>query len=112
MNRELDTVLKCGGIDFWIINCSNVRPHTYYLDAVRRKWFGCSLSDEQQSKSFTEEYFHGMSTVADCYAAYPKAMISYGVNEDEHAGEQFYTENIRLLAHQLIVDQTQSVGEL
>ncbi|MCI7791010.1 MAG: hypothetical protein MR531_09605 [Lachnospiraceae bacterium] len=53
-----------------------------------------------------------MSTVADCYAAYPKAMISYGVNEDEHAGEQFYTENIRLLAHQLIVDQTQSVGEL
>ena len=112
VNRELDTVLKCGGIDFWIINCSNVRPHTYYLDAVRRKWFGCSLSDEQQSKSFTEEYFHGMSTVADCYAAYPKAMISYGVNEDEHAGEQFYTENIRLLAHQLIVDQTQSVGEL
>lgn len=112
LNRELDNVLKCGGNDFWIINCSNVRPHTYYLDAVRRKWFGCSLSDEQQSKSFTEEYFHGMSTVADCYAAYPKAMISYGINEDEHAGEQFYTENIRLLAHQLIVDQTQSVGEL
>lgn len=36
VNRELSDVLENGGDDFWVINCSNVRPHTYYLDAVRK----------------------------------------------------------------------------
>ncbi|MCM1184306.1 MAG: glycosyl hydrolase 115 family protein [Roseburia sp.] len=106
VNGELSEVLKNGGGDFWIINCSNVRPHVYYLDAVRKKWFGRTVTDRTHSREFAEDYFDGNRAVAACYEAYPGAMPAYGVNADEHAGEQFYTENIRILAHQLLVDET------
>ena len=39
VNRELTQVIDNGGNDFWIINSSNVRPHVYYLDAIRKKWY-------------------------------------------------------------------------
>ena len=37
VDSELSQVLENGGSDFWVINCSNVKPHVYYLDAVRKK---------------------------------------------------------------------------
>ena len=40
VNRELQQVLQNGGRDFWIINCSNVKPHVYMLDAIRKIWWG------------------------------------------------------------------------
>lgn len=106
MDGELSAVLENGGRDFWMINCSNVRPHVYYLDAVRKKWFGRNVTDETHSREFSEDYFSGNMAAAACYAAYPAAMPAYGANADEHAGEQFYTENIRLLAHQFLVDKS------
>ncbi|MBQ9119580.1 MAG: glycosyl hydrolase 115 family protein [Lachnospiraceae bacterium] len=112
VNRELGTVLECGGGFFWVINCSNVRPHVYYLDAVRKKWMGEEVSDASHSKEFVRDYFGGDSEIAGCYEVYPKAMVQYGTHEDEHAGEQFYTENIRLLAHQLLVDREQPARAL
>lgn len=109
VNHELEQVLKNGGGAFWIINCSNVRPHAYYLDAVRKIWYGESISDEKQSSAFSEDYYDGSRQIAECYEAYPTVMPAYGSEADEHAGEQLYTENIRLLAHQFLVDRTQNV---
>ncbi|MCD7955636.1 MAG: glycosyl hydrolase 115 family protein [Lachnospiraceae bacterium] len=36
--RELDEVLRHGVNDFWLINCSNVKPHVYMLDLVASLW--------------------------------------------------------------------------
>lgn len=112
VDRELTNVIEKNMTDYWLINCSNVRPHTYYLDAIRRKWYGEKLSDELQSKAFVEQYFNKNHLVAECLRTYPKAMISYGIEEDEHAGEQFYTENIRILVNQFIRDRYQTAQSL
>lgn len=102
VDNELTEVLENDGEDFWLINCSNVKPHVYYLDAVRKKWRGRNITDEIHSSEFTRDYYNNNNLVANCLCEYPKAMIAYGENEDEHAGEQFYTENVRIIANKLI----------
>lgn len=109
VNDELNEVIANGGDFFWVINCSNVRPHTYFLDVVRKKWYGEDVTDETQAEAFVGEYFaeceEAKEEIEALYYDYPKVMLSYGQNEDEHAGEQFYTENVRLLCHQILVDK-------
>ncbi len=112
LNQELDEVLKNGGDDFWIINCSNVRPHMYPLEAVCRKWEGRQISDQDFSRTFADTYFQHTYSIAKCYERYPQAMPSYAGHEDEHCGEQFYTENIRTFSHYLLIGTKSSVKEL
>lgn len=109
VDDELSKVIENNGKDFWIINCSNVRPHTYYLDVIRKKWYGRVIRDEQQAYEFAEDYYCGNKLIAECYKEYPNVMLRYGKHEDEHAGEQFYTENIRLIANQFIRDRFRKV---
>ncbi len=112
VDRELSEVICNGGDDFWVINCSNVRPHVYYLDAVRKKWSGRTITDEIQSQEFCTDYYDGLKQVASCYQKYPESMPAYGKNEDEHIGEQYYTENLRIAAHQFLLDRTKNAEEL
>ena len=112
VNSELSKAMKKNVNDFWIFNCSNVRPHVYYLDAIRKKWYGEVISDKNHSREFAEEYFHTKLSVADAYYNYHRAMILYGNEEDEHAGEQFYTENIRMLVHALINGKKEGTPDL
>ena len=109
VEEELSQVMANGGSDFWVINCSNVRPHVYYLDAIRKIWFGEKVSDVSHSRQFADTYYHSNQSIAACYREYPQVMPSYGKEPDEHAGEQLYTENIRLLAHQFLVDRMHNV---
>ncbi|MGM9935750.1 MAG: glycosyl hydrolase 115 family protein [Candidatus Ornithomonoglobus sp.] len=102
VNRELNKVRDMNMTDFWVINCSNIRPHAYFLDAVRKKWNGEEISDDRHSAEFADTYYGGSDGAAQCLKEYHNAMIAYGENEDEHAGEQFYNENIRLLANHCI----------
>lgn len=102
VNRELSAVEEKNAVDYWLINCSNVRPHAYFLDAIRRKWNGNDIDGKTQSEDFAADYYGGNNDVAKCLRTYADAMIAYGKNEDEHAGEQFYTENIRMIANQYI----------
>lgn len=102
VDKELAQVLENGGDDFWVINCSNVRPHAYYLDAVRKKWFGREIDDRIQSEEFAADYYGGSVQIADCYRTYHEAMLSFGEHEDEHMGEQYYTENLRIIANRMI----------
>ncbi|MBQ3427607.1 MAG: glycosyl hydrolase 115 family protein [Clostridia bacterium] len=102
VNRELDEVNSMNMTDFWVINCSNIRPHTYFLDAVSRKWYGETISDKQQSKDFAADYYGGDAGAEECLREYHNAMIAYGAHADEHCGEQFYNENLRMLANHII----------
>lgn len=105
VNKELNTVMAKGADAYWMINCSNIRPHVYYLDAIRKKWQGEELIGELHSKAFTTDYFEGNEQVAWCYNHYAKVMPQYGQEEDEHAGEQFYNENVRLFCNHIIRHQ-------
>ena len=96
-DSELSEVIDKNMSDYWLINCSNVRPHAYFLDVVRRKWYGEDISDELCSKQFADTYFGGNEDIADLYRDYHKYMTPFGTNEDEHAGEQFYTELPRII---------------
>ena len=67
VDKELESVLENGGNTYWLINCSNIRPHTYYLDAIRRKWYGEQLTDCMQAQAFSTTYFENNAAVAACY---------------------------------------------
>lgn len=110
VNSALTEALEHGANDYWIINCSNVRPHVYYLDAIRKKWHGMELSAITHSLDFTKDYYNGEEGIAPCLSGYADAMLSYGKEDDEHAGEQFYNENIRLLINHIIRNRTDTLS--
>ncbi|NLZ80813.1 MAG: hypothetical protein GX913_03290 [Clostridiales bacterium] len=112
VDNELSEVLANGGEDFWVINCSNVRPHVYYLDLVKKKWYGRNITDEIQSKEFIADYYNGNADIAECYKIYPDAMIPYGEKEDDHMGEQYYNENLRIIANQFVIDRSRGAKAL
>lgn len=112
VEKELNEVMDKNASDYWIINCSNVRPHAYYLDAIRKKWYGESISDDTHSAEFAKAYYNNNMSVSEAYKSYHNAMLAYGREEDEHAGEQFYTENIRLLVHSIFNGRTEGTTGL
>ena len=56
--------------------------------------------------------YYGNTNIASCYLKYPEVMVAYGKLEDEHAGEQYYTENIRILCHNILTQHFEMVDEL
>ncbi len=112
VNNELNEVIKNGGKDFWVINCSNVKPHTYFLDAVSKKWYGLNISAQSHAEDYVAKYYGGNENVAFCYREFANITPSFGNNADEHAGEQFYTENIRYFASYILKGKTDSINEL
>lgn len=99
---ELTEVLKRGGDDFWIINCSNVKPHVYYLDFLAKMWKDGKVDIGRHRKEYTEKYYggEGSETVADRIADYFSHAAVYGKHEDERAGEQFTNYVARMLVNQ------------
>lgn len=102
VNNELNEVLANDGNDFWVINCSNVKPHAYYLDAVRKKWLGREIDNESHSKEFSADYYGDSADVANALSEYAQSTVAFGEHDDEHAGEQFYTENVRIIANSVV----------
>ncbi len=118
VNDELNLVREKNACEYWIINCSNVRPHVYYLDAVRKKWCGREIDDIVHSKEFVWDYFSIESMqenaiveqmlredVAWCYENHYRIAPAYGSRAYEHAGEQYYTENVRMFVNHLVRNQ-------
>ena len=97
VNRELDNAIAHNAADYWLINCSNVKPHAYFLDAIRKKWYGEVIEDTKHSLEFADDYYRSDKDIAKLYREYASVMVAYGSEEDERAGEQLYTENVRLL---------------
>ncbi len=96
--KELSEVYAHGADDFWIINCSNVKPHTYYLDLIARMW-KCQKADDHLSQYVSAYYRTGLTKeIEKAYKLWPDYAPKYGPNEDDHAGEQFADHGARMLA--------------
>lgn len=94
VERELGGAMERGVKDFLVVNCSNVRPHAYMLDAIARIW------GKEQEDDYERLYFPRCSEgVRRLYGQYFEALLSYGAHEDEHAGEQYYHYTMRALCH-------------
>ena len=93
VERELHGAMERGIKDFLVVNCSNVRPHTYMLHAIAGIW-------GKEQEAYTHLYYPVCGDrVQQLYDRYFQALISYGGNEDEHAGEQFYHYTMRAVCH-------------
>lgn len=112
VNKELTQAYQLGVDNYWVINSSNIRPHAYYLDAIRKLWYGYKVSDEVHSKEFASQYYGYQPSVANCLESYARSLLQYGEHEDQHAGEQFYNYCVRFLARQFMIDKTASAQDL
>lgn len=93
VEKELKNAMEKGVRDLLVVNCSNVKPHTYILDYIARIW-------GKQEPDYVSLYFSECpEEIEKLYQCYFESMLSYGPNEDEHAGEQFYHYTMRALCH-------------
>jgi hypothetical protein len=102
IGRELEYAFEQGADDFIIVNCSNIKPHVYFMDAIRSIWHMGKIETEQQGKGYVNKYFSLeeetlIQKVYDCFDEYAKCTIPFGSHEDERAGEQFYNYTTRIL---------------
>lgn len=111
---ELSQVMQLGCSDYWIINCSNIKPHTYYLDFISEFWREGTISVEEHRKNYVIKYFGKENTdiIVECIARYFEAAVPYGPNEDDHAGEQFTNHVPRMLITQFIKDNGKRADDL
>lgn len=124
INRELTHAFSKGADDFLIVNCSNIKPHVYYLDGIREIWTNGSIDENIQGKNYIKNYYMDSHNgyldneaftdeIYECFYDYSRATISFGIHEDERAGEQFYNYTTRTLASYWFKGQFKdSVGRL
>lgn len=112
--RELETALEHNVRDYWIINCSNVKPHTYFLDLIAQMWCEGKVDVPQHREQYVSLYYgkENKEAVAASLADYPKYALAYGEHEDDHAGEQFSNHPARILITQYIRDKNTRAQEL
>lgn len=129
VNNEIHHAMELGVDDFIVVNCSNIRPHVYMLDLLRKVWEGRHMSDDSHSKEFVKDYMmtdsaslyecedvqsayeKAINVVADCYVKYAESAVAYGKHRDERAGDQFYNYSVRVLGSQWIKNREKSADE-
>lgn len=112
VNSELNVALEAERDCFWAVQCSNIRPHLYFLDAIRKRWKGEELTEESHAEAFVSAYFaecEAKEEIEALYIEYPKVMMQ---QKNKQIGELFYTENVRLFCHQLLVDKNSPAKNL
>lgn len=114
VRSELSEALDHHADDYWIINCSNVKPHVYFLDFVARMWRDGDVDIGAHRENYVRTYYgaDAREAVADCLAQYPKYALAYGDREDEHAGEQFSNHVMRVLISQYMKDRNEASPDL
>ena len=113
---ELKESFACGVREYLIVNCSNVKPHVYYLEAVARMWKEGGLDAEAYKEDYLRTYYQACNPevlfrLKECMDGYAKAVVPYGTNEDDHAGEQFYTYMTRGFYHSWLQGKTKKCQE-
>lgn len=111
---ELDEVLRRNGGDFWIINCSNIKPHVYFLDLIAAMWQDGSVDVDSHRKSYVECYYgkENAKGVKSCLAKYADYAVQYGEYADEHAGEQFVNHVPRMFISQLMKNRDKRCDDM
>lgn len=108
VERELKSAYGRGIRCMWLINASNIKPHVYPLDFLAGLWNGENLTPQEHLRHYLAEYFPQcaggakgrdlLTAMASCFQDYHRAAVPFGVEEDEHAGEQFYNYVTRELS--------------
>jgi len=114
VNSDWNEAVKAGRDCFWAIQCSNVRPHVYFLDAARKIWQGEEQTNASHAEAFVCDYFtecEDKEEIEALFMGYAEVMIHPEETED-YVGELFYTENVRLFCHQLLVDKSSPAKDL
>lgn len=106
VRRELGGAMRLGARDYWIVNCSNIKPHVYLLDYLAALWREGDMEPQQHRMEYCTRYYgqENAKRMADCFAAYYAHALSYGRHEDERAGEQFGNHGARMLVSQWMSD--------
>ncbi len=114
VTEELEEVLRRNGGDFWIINCSNIKPHIYLLDLIARMWREGSMDVDGHRKDYAECYYgvENGKAVENCLAQYPDYAVQYGKYADEHAGEQFVNHVPRMFISQMMKDRSRRCEDM
>ncbi len=125
--KELLGVFDHKADEFWIINCSNIKPHAFMLDLISKLWRDgpAFVNDHAEIsaiapdviKRYTDEHtrdycrnYYGacgerfVEQIEDLYRMWPEYCPKYGLNEDDHAGEQFAQHGARVLTSALITN--------
>ncbi len=111
---ELKTIFEHGMNEYWIINCSNIKPHVFYLDLISKVWRSGSVSADKFIKAYVLEYYgeENHSSIVDCYNQYFDSALSFGSHQDEKAGEQFPNYTSRILVSQFLRDRNTKANSL
>lgn len=114
VKQELNSVLKHNVRDFWLINCSNIKPHIYFLDLISNVWEKGDVDVEEHRVNYAMKYYgqENAKQVSECIKAYHTYSVAYGQREDEHAGEQFANHVARILISQYLKDDKRAAKEL
>lgn len=103
VQRELSAVEAAGAMDYWIINCSNIKPHVYMLDLIAAMWrdgangVDVSAHREQYIRQYYRADGQQERLIEACFQTYFECPAQFGAHEDEHAGEQFVNHVPRML---------------
>lgn len=133
VSGEVRNAYEKGIRRLWLVNCSNVKPHVYVLDYLAALWrqveadprehlslyldeyYGCgkktTVETQMIALSETQTAWQGKKLLAACFDGYCRAVIPYGTREDEHAGEQFYNDVVRVFLCRWMKDGGQSPCE-
>ena len=112
--KNYTIVLIHGADDYWLINCSNIKPYAFLLDLIARCWRDGTVDAVQQSIAYTVAYYGLLhrSDVAQCLTDYAQLTVPYGPNEDDRVGDQFYNHVPRMLISQFVKDRTSPADDL
>lgn len=102
VRRELREALSLGVKDYWIINCSNVKPHVYTLELIAALWRSGDVEPQAHLADYCARYYgaENAELAATCFRAWYDGALFYGEREDERAGEQFGNHCARMLVSQ------------
>lgn len=114
VKSELEQVLDAGADQYWLINCSNIKPHVYFLDLLREFWENGTADIAAHREQYTAQYYGeaNQRLTGEILRLYPEYALSYGKQEDEHAGEQFSNHVPRILITQYVKCAEQKAEEL
>lgn len=115
VKKELQQALDRGVDDYWIINCSNVKPHTYVLDFLAAMWKDGKTEAADHRHEYVKKYYCQSAEnleIEERIREYAEYALPYGAQEDEHAGEQFANYTTRMLVSQWMKNTGNPVDEL
>lgn len=98
VNDELTAAFEAGADQYLLVNCGNIKPHTFLLDLTRKIWNRGSMDLNEHYRDYMERFFPSApQLVADCFRKYFEASVQYGPYPDEKVGEQFYHHPARIM---------------